>query len=46
MQVRYQAAPHTEDANYSALQKAKQVSGGEQVAYFGEFAAHEFKPLA
>ena len=46
MQVRYQAAPHTEAANYSALQIAGRGSGGEQVAYFGEFSAHEFKPLA
>ena len=46
MQVRYQAAPHTESANYSALQIAKRVSGGEQVANFSELAAHKRKPLA
>ena len=45
MQVRYQAAPHTEAVNYNALQIAERASGGEQVANFGEFAAHEFKPL-
>ena len=45
MQVRYQAAPHTEARNYSVLQIARRASGSEQVAYFGEFAAHEFKPL-
>ena len=46
MQVRYQAAPHTEAANYSALQITRQGLGGEQVSNFSEFAAHEFKPLA
>jgi hypothetical protein len=46
MQVRYQAAPHTEAVNYNALQIARRGSGGEQVSNFSEFATHQFKPLA
>jgi hypothetical protein len=43
MQVRYQAAPHTEGTNYSPL---KRSSGGEQVPDFGELSAHDFKALS
>ena len=46
MQVRYQAAPHTEDVNYNAPHMTKQVSGSKQVADFGELSANEFEALA
>ena len=46
MQVRYQAAPHTEGLNYNAPHMNKQVSGSKQVADFSEFSANQFKTLA
>ena len=46
MQVRYQAAPHTEDVNYNAPHMTKQVSGSKQVADFSELSTNKFKTLA
>ena len=46
MQVRYQAAPHTEGLNYNAPHMNKQVSGSKQVADFGELSTNKFKTLA
>ena len=46
MQVRYQAAPHTEDVNYNAPHITKQVSGSKQVADFSELSTNKFKTLA
>ena len=46
MQVRYQAAPHTEALDYNAPHMTKQVSGSKQVADFGELSTNKFKTLA
>ncbi len=43
MQVRYQAAPHTEAVNYSPL---KCSSSSKQFPDFNEFSAHDFEALA
>ena len=45
MQVRYQAAPHTEVRNYSLANWVKLVLAAEQFPDFKELAAHQLQPL-
>ena len=46
MQVRYQAAPHTELAfNYSLRPRRISTRGGQEIANFKQFAAHQQKLL-
>ncbi len=45
MQVRYQAAPHTEASNYSLRQAVFLISGTEQITNFKEFAAYQLQAL-
>ncbi len=45
MQVRYQAAPHTEVSNYSLRNRVFLIRGAKQITNFKQLAAHQLQAL-